>query len=399
MFKTVVGHGIDPDSAGAIQEAMAQCQEALGNDIPQAGILIAAIDFDHETILQDIRKIYPDILIIGGTSVGEMSSAMGFQEDSLTLMLFCSDEVTFKVGAGKSVSEDALAASKMAIAQASPATPPEPDGPESLKLCYVLAEGLLTNATALVEGLRTATENKTPIIGGLTADDWQFKTCYQFISTSEKTEVLRDALVVLTFAGNLKMSYSIEAGKRPIGPKAVVTKSEGNTIYEIDGQPAKDFYTQSFGMEELMLTGGGSLVGSLAIREPNCTDFYVRSPNGNGHPDGSVSYFGHIPEQSIIQLLETDNETLLTSAKKAVQTALTTYPGKSPAAALIVSCASRLKTMGTRTEQEYALAEECLTHGTPIMGFHAFGEISPFATQTVSHFHNETFIALLLGTC
>jgi len=57
MFKAAVGHGLDPDSIGAIAEARAQCQQTLEqcqqtleNNIPQAGILVAA-DFDHASIL------------------------------------------------------------------------------------------------------------------------------------------------------------------------------------------------------------------------------------------------------------------------------------------------------------------------------------------------------------
>lgn len=402
MFKAVVGHGIDPDSAGAIQEAMEQCEQALGGDVPQAGILIAAIDFEHEAVIHHIRKAYPDILLIGGTSVGEMSSSMGFQEDSLTLMLFCSDDITFQVGAGQVENADVITAAKTAITQASrlQATRPqasEQATPEPVKLCYALGDGLLIDGVEMVKGLKMATDESVPIIGGLTADDWQFKACYQFISTPATTEVLQSAIVVLTFAGNLKVSYSVAAGKRPIGPKAVVTKAEGNTVYEIDHQPAKEFYAQICG-EEILETKGGGWVGALAVYEPNSTDFYVRAPNGNSHPDGSVSYFGQIAEQSTIQLVESDNNSLLASAKEAFQTALATYPGQSPTAALIVSCASRLKNLGTRVDAEYALAEECLANGTPIMGFHSFGEISPFAAQTAAHFHNETFTALILGS-
>ncbi|MFK8182916.1 MAG: FIST signal transduction protein [Phormidesmis sp.] len=397
MFKAVVGHGIDPDSAGAIQEAIEQCKQALDGDVPQAGILIAAIDFDHEAVIHHIRKAYPDILIIGGTSVGEMSSAMGFQEDSLTLMLFCSDDITFQVGAGKAEREGVIAAAKTAIAQATRPQTSEQQPPEPVKLCYALGDGLLIDGVEMVNGLKMATDEQVPIIGGLTADDWQFKDCYQFISTPETTEILQSAIVVLTFAGNLKVSYGVAAGKRPIGPKAVVTKAEGNTVYEIDHQPAQAFYAQICG-EGTLQTKGGGWIGALAVYEPNSTDFYVRAPNGNGHPDGSVSYFGQIAEQSTVQLVESDNNSLLASAKEAFQTALATYPGKSPTAALIVSCASRLKTLGTRTEAEYALAEECLVRETPIMGFHSFGEISPFAAQTTAHFHNETFTALILGS-
>ena len=404
MFKVGVGHGIDPDSAGAIEEVLEQCEQALGGETPTAGILLSAIDFEHEAIILRIRQTYPNITLIGGTSVGELSSEMGFQQDSLTLMLFCSDEVTFQAGAGKRSSADAIAAAKEAIAQAN--QHPSPAGnkasgdntPEPLKLCYVLGDGLLVDAVAMVNGLREATANKVPIIGGLTADDWKFKNTYQFISTPEATEILQDSVVVLTFAGNLKVSYSVASGQRPIGPKATVTKSTGGTIYEIDDRPAIDFYVSTLGIEEVKLAGGGGWAGAVAVYEQDSTKFYLRAPNGNAHADGSVTFFGHITEHSTIQLVETDNNSLLASAKEAFQVALSAYSGEAPAAALLVSCASRLKALGTRVDQEYALTQECLSHPLPMIGFYSFGEISPFTEQTLPHFHNETFVALLLGT-
>lgn len=47
MFKAVVGHSNDPDSLSAVEEVLQQCATSLVGDIPKAGILFAAIDFEH----------------------------------------------------------------------------------------------------------------------------------------------------------------------------------------------------------------------------------------------------------------------------------------------------------------------------------------------------------------
>jgi hypothetical protein len=54
MFKVAVGHSNDPDSLEAINETLEQCQKSLDGEIPQAGILFAAIDFEYRLILQRI---------------------------------------------------------------------------------------------------------------------------------------------------------------------------------------------------------------------------------------------------------------------------------------------------------------------------------------------------------
>ncbi|BAZ08285.1 hypothetical protein NIES4071_00900 [Calothrix sp. NIES-4071] len=60
---------------------------------PSAGILFAAIDFDHAIILELISREFPRLELIGCTTDGEMSSKIWFQQDSLVLILFCSDTV------------------------------------------------------------------------------------------------------------------------------------------------------------------------------------------------------------------------------------------------------------------------------------------------------------------
>lgn len=393
MFKAAVGHSIDPDSTDAIEEVLEQCQETLGDDMPQAGIVIAAIDFEHAEILTRIQQTYPGIVLVGGTSVGEMSSAMAFQEDSLMVMLFCSDEVTFAAGLGQQMAQDATAATQQALEQAT-----QQQDPADIKLCYTLAEGLGIDGVALAQGLqnslKSATGHTVPIFGGLTADDWQLTRTYQFFGN----EVLRDSVVVLTFSGNLIVSCGVATGQQPIGYKGTVTQSAGNTIYEIDDKPATAFYTNYFGEDKLDFMGGSSAAMALAVFEDQNQNFYVRSKSGAGETTGSLTFFGHVPEQSTVQFTDCDDDSILQAAKEAFEKANTAYSGSKPNTALMVSCASRMKKLGTRVKKEYSLAQNFLGTAIPSMGFYSFGEISPFSQQTKAHFHNETFTALLLGT-
>jgi hypothetical protein len=52
------------------------------------------------------------------TTDGEMSSKMGFGQDSLTLMLFCSDTVEIHAGVGISASKNPDSAASQAVQQA-----------------------------------------------------------------------------------------------------------------------------------------------------------------------------------------------------------------------------------------------------------------------------------------
>ncbi|NEQ51970.1 MAG: hypothetical protein F6K11_17835 [Leptolyngbya sp. SIO3F4] len=384
MFKVAVGHSIDPDSQMAINEVISQCQQQLANDSPQAGILLSALDFDHGLILRQIQATFPDIALIGGTTVGEMSSMMNFQEDSLSLMLFASDEVEILAGMGTGVSKDAIAATQQAIPNLNGAAP---------KLCYTVSEGLGVDGVAIVNGLQAALgNNHVPIFGGMAGDSWKFQQTYQFFGD----QVLTDAVTTLVFSGNLIVSSGVATGLHPIGSKGTVTKAEGNTVHTIDDQSVKHFYAQYLG-DTSITDVGGAWGGSVAVFEPGEDNFYVRGPNSQDEASGSMDYFGQVPEQAQIQLTESNTEDLLEAASQALKKAQTSYQGNQPSAALIVSCAARMKSLGTRTRDEYAIAQSILGK-LPNIGFHAYGEICPLNSTGRSFFHNETFTTVLLGT-
>ena len=82
---------------------------------PNAGLLFTGIDHDHSLILDRINADYPGIELIGCTTDGELSSIHGYTDDTVTLMLFCSDELYFKSGVANGISKDTAAVIKKAV--------------------------------------------------------------------------------------------------------------------------------------------------------------------------------------------------------------------------------------------------------------------------------------------
>ncbi|MBN4007071.1 ATP-binding protein [Nostoc sp. LPT] len=145
MFRVVVGHSDDPDSQNAIAEVLQKCSRSLAGSLPQAGILFTAIDFDHVLILQRIQDAFPEIELIGGTTNGEISSILEFQQDSLTLMLFATDEVEIHSGIGRGVSKNPALAAQQAIAQAKAKSASLP------QLCFTFPDSLTSNGVLIID--------------------------------------------------------------------------------------------------------------------------------------------------------------------------------------------------------------------------------------------------------
>lgn len=382
MLKFAVGHSNDPDSQAAVSEVLAQIRHDLAGQSPNAGILFAAIDFDHQWVLNQIVKAFPDIELIGGTTDGEISSVLGFEQDSLTLMVILSDQVTIRAGMGRDLSKNAIAAAESAVQQA------QAGHAENLAFCLSLPESLTIGGVTILDSLKQALRNPVPIFGGLTADQWRSKQTYQFFGT----EVASDAVAILLFSGPILFSHGIASGWKPIGKPGRVTQAEGNIVYEIDDQPALAFYQRYLGN----LPPASEY--PLALFEPESELQFMRAPSGIYDPEvGSIQFFGDVPVHSVVQITETTHDDIISASKQSTLQALENYPGKTPAAALFFSCASRRQILGRRTREEYQQVQGCLGHLLPSCGFYTNGEISPLQQNGSPYLHNETFITLLLG--
>ncbi|MEH2397957.1 FIST signal transduction protein [Nostoc sp.] len=381
MFKAVVGHSNDPDSLSAVEEVLQQCTNSLAGDIPKAGIIFAAIDFEHSLVLQQIHQAFPGIELIGGTTDGEISSVLEFQQDSITLMLFCSDEVEIHAGVGRKVSGDPVTVTKQAVEQAKAKSTAAP------KLCLTHPESLTTSGVSILNGLKLALGQHVPIFGGLAADQSRYQNTYQFF----QTEVLSDSVPILLFSGTILFSHGVTSGWHPIGQISKVTKVDKNIVYEIDGKPALDFYHHYLGLLP------PSIEYPLAVFDQNGDNFYIRAPIAYNQESGSITFFGDIPDQAVIKIAEAGYEDILAASKTSFMNALDNYPGAEPSAILFFSCVARRQILGTRAKEEYQNIKLCLTDYLPACGFYSYGEIAPIEGISQMQFHNETFVTLILG--
>lgn len=382
MLNAIVGHSNDPDTSQAIEEVLAQCLVDLAGAIPQAGILLAAPDFDHAQVLDVIHQTFPNIQLIGGTSDGEISSKLAFQEDSLVLALFCSDQVEFQAAVGRHISSDPLQIAQQAV-QAAQSRSQFPTA-----LCITTPESLTTSGLLILQGLQQSLGPTVPILGGTTCDQWQFKQTYQFFGR----EVLTDALPILLLSGPIVFGHGVATGWTPIGQKGIATKVDGNVLYTINDQPAMEFYRDYLGDIR------PSPAYRLAVFESNRADWYMRTSNGSYDPStGSITFFADIPPQSEVQVVGSNRDEIIDSARLSMQKALAHYSGEKPTVALFFSCTGRMHLLGSRAKEEYQALQPDVVEKMTCIGFYTYGEIAPLYPNGIAQFHNETFVTLLLG--
>lgn len=384
MIKVAVGHSEDVDALDAIEEALAQCQEDLGGLVPQAGVLYNAIHFDHQIVLDRIMNQYPELELIGCTTDGEISSRLGCVEDSVTLILLYSDTIEIKAGVGKDLLIDTDAAANDAINEArSKLTKKE-------AFCVTLAESVTVGGVAVINALKNKIGREFPIFGGLAADQWSMKKTFQFY----KRDILVDSIEVLLFAGDIKFSSGLASGWTPIGHKKRVTKVVNNRVFETDGEPILDFYNRYLGGNYKRVPTEYPLA---VFPDENSERYYIRSPYTFNEEDKSVTFFGDVPNDVIVQLVSGSIEKMSVASETALKEAIEGYPGNKPQAAFVFTCSARKAILGLNVDKEYLYLQKNMPEHFPFAGFYTYGEISPLENGKESYFHNGTIAVVLIG--
>ena len=384
MFSAAVGHSEDTDATAVANELVDRCTAQLGGAPPKAGLLFAAIDFDHQALLDQIDRRIPGLELIGCTTDGEISSEMGFREDSATLMLFASDTVDLTTGVGHMMSQDLAAACRDAADAAKAKTTRRP------RLCVTAPEGLTSEGHALTETLQQAVGPDVPIFGAMAGDQWRLKQTKQFYGTT----VLSDAIPVMLFSGEFTFSYGVACGWKQVGDAGRVTRSTGAVVHEIDGAPAIDFYRKYLGSGV-----NPSAELPLAILDSHDQIEYLRASWGVvDEATGAVTFLAAVPEGARVQVTVTDRDSILKGCLESLSIATSNLPdGATADFGLFFSCAARKVMLGTRTEEELKLIRGALGAQVPLCGFYGYGELSPQqGNPTGSKYHNESFVSLLI---
>ncbi len=382
----VVCHSEEIDSGDLVEDLLHQADEQLNGNSADACLLFAAIDFDHQFILEEIRKKWSNIKIIGGTTDGECSSGLGFREDSAVLIIFSSSEIYFGFGVGRIQNGDLAKACRDAVSQA------EEDLGRPAGLCLTISGNQHIDSNEMLNCLENEIHGEVPVFGGIPADQWRFENQYQFSSN----EVHDDAIPILLMSDNVEFTYGIDSGWKALGIVGTVTKSERNTVYTINNQSAKDYYEESLGMPLSETFSPGEF--PLIILDDKEAFQFQRAPVGFlDDGSGGMSFFGTIPQGANVTIAGANREAILEGTVSCLDQSLLNV--KNPdriAGALIISCSGRRVMLGTKTENEPEIIKKALGPEVPFGGFYGYGEFAPPQSAFLrSGLHNQTIVSLI----
>lgn len=251
----------------------------------------------------------------------------------------------------------------------------------------VFSDGSHVNGTDLVEGLTSVIPAQVAITGGLAGDG----ALFQKTLVGMNTKPAEGNIAAIGFYGkNLKVGYGSMGGWDPFGPVRLITKSNGNILYELDGKNALELYKTYLG-EKAKELPGSALLFPLSIQVQGNENPVVRTILSIDEKLGSMTFAGDIPEGSEARLMKANFDRLVDGASDAAKKSTSLLNNQNAELAILISCVGRKLVLGPHIEDEVESVREILGPNTIITGFYSYGELAPFTQWSKRcELHNQT---------
>jgi len=251
----------------------------------------------------------------------------------------------------------------------------------------VFSEGLNINGSELSKGINSIINSSVPVTGGLAGDQANFK---ETVVVGNQTGAKNFVTAVGFYGKNLKTGNGSKGGWSSFGVDRLVTKSEKNVLYELDGQPALELYKKYLG-EHVSGLPASALLFPLSLQVSNSDTNLTRTVLAVNESDGSMVFAGDVPQGEYVRLMTSNSEKLIDGAYQAAEISVQKLRDTEPDLAILISCVGRKLVLKQRVEEELEIVKEVLGDKTMITGFYSYGELCPAKlTESVCELHNQT---------
>jgi hypothetical protein len=261
------------------------------------------------------------------------------------------------------------------------------------RVLLLLADGLSGgDQQEMLRGVYGLLGAGVPLVGGCAGDDLKMTETFQLYGD----QVMTDSVVAAGISSDAPFGIGVRHGWRKVGEPMLVTRSGGNRVFALDGEPALDVYLERLGTraparvtpEEFARV---ALVHPLGL-SARAGEPHIRFIAGGDFADRSLSCIAEVPQSGLVWLMEGDAESVLEATDGACDDSLVALEGRPPLGMLAFDCVARrgiLGEKGIRVEID-RIAKRAT--GAPVAGLYTYGEIA--RTRGLSGFHNQTLVVL-----
>ena len=377
------------DSAAAAREAVAAARARLHGASPAFGFLFAGPKHDLPSLVDAATAEAEGADFLACTTAGEFTEA-GLTHDGVAAFLVSSDELSHHVRFASGMKADPHGVA-LELCQEFDQLKARAFARDRLRATTILlTDGLAGTGEQTLKAVSEATGPFQQIVGGAAGDEGGF------VATGVAAGELsgNDAAAALHLFGAQAWGVGVGHGLEPASDPMVVTRAEGNVVYELDGRPAFEVYRQHARQRGVDLTpenAGPYLIGNelgLYFFDEVAT---ARAPLAVG-ADGSLSCAAEIPSESTVCILAGEPEKMVVGARHAAEEARDNLNGAEAAGVLLFDCVCRGMILEGGFQKEIE-AVRSVFGDVPVAGFLTYGEIARYRGR-FGGWHNTTAVVL-----
>lgn len=259
-------------------------------------IFFCSSHYDLDVIADEMNKRFPDVLVVGCTTAGEIGPA-GYRTYSLSGVSFPSSSCQTTVGHYDSLQQfepsKAQGFVNNLLQQLENKTS---DVAPDNTFAFMLIDGLSMREELVVSTFQKALGNMG-LFGGSAGDDQNFKSTWVFSEGSFRRDSVALILINTIYPFKIfKAQHFITSQERLVVTKVDVTK---RIVFEINGLPAAEEYARLVGTQ----------VGNLSTKQFSAYPIVVRI-NGMDYvrsiqkinPDGSLTFYCAIDKGIVLRV-------------------------------------------------------------------------------------------------
>ena len=378
--------------------AVNDLESQLKEKLPLLRNSVGIVQCDPEFIEAGIMPPLYDALgipLVGGTTVS-IATNNEIGNHMFSLMVLTSNDIEFCAGHTTGLVEDyesAIVKSMQPVLDAS-------GKPPRLALLFpTVTDNESLPGDCYVEAVEKVCGN-VPVFGTMSVDD-ALREFNRSMSVYNGEVFRREATYVLMFGENLSPRFFVATVPKQadLGESgAVVTKSDGHIVQEINNMLAVKYY-ESVGLAENgSLKPGVYFVPFLVTKEDEegVSRTFVRALL-DFDENGYASFRGKIPEGATLSVASLNSEDILDATAGVVRQIADTDDTQ---AVLVFSCIIRQLSIGSDPLKELAQIKDTLRRDVAFIASYSGGEIAPIGCdvrgKSINAFHNYSLIACLL---
>jgi hypothetical protein len=391
MLEAGVGRSHHRNPEVAAQEAVAQARQQSGIQSPDLVLVFATTGYDQDAVVRAVRAATGNAPLAGcsaeGTIAGDEADESSF---ALAVALLSSDVLDFAPVHVSGLKEDATGCGRRIADHL------RGHMRDDTAALFLFADGLTFNFDRFMIGLSELIPagRLLPIFGGTAGDNFAFFKTYQYCGD----QVITDGAVAVLMSGPIRIATAVNHGSSPIGGERVVTRCEGNVIYEIDGKPALDVLREYDNVDDWPKTAASFGVGFRAPASLGSQDeFIIRFMPARDVVSGSVTIGTEVKSGTPVWMTRRDPVRIADGVRRIGASIREQLGGNQPAIVFQFDCSGRGALVLREQQRSDLLTELRALVGnadTPWIGLYTYGELGPVGG--VNHFHNYTLVLCAL---